>query len=639
MERALGNDFSGVRVHTGPPSERLNQTLGSNAFTTGRDIFFGAGHYAPQTPEGQRLIAHELTHVVQQGAGAADGVQRSPVVQRNPNRELPRSNPKRRVLKRTFDFEESRAKRRNDAMEQSRQRGEALLAEKRNKRTETAPTSIGFGQTTTFSLWSPSFGSPSFGQPFFEPPSSFGPPSTFGSPSFFDTPWSLGPQHVFGQTSFPGLFPTIGPPPTSEPSSPFASSEPFSQYVGPGLSFGLLASTSDSAFEDVPLPTWDASTFGSYREPQEPSQAQIHEEQLARGEAAKRDIEHLARTVNDTEEMADYFDLLQFRYDLQWIDFVELGTPRARVVFKINPEFEVLLGGTHLEMRAQGSDSKPGVPQTKVEWKTSQLTLDGQGDYIVGTYMLANPLSMDHPTGTESKADTDQKWMSLLPSASGSSSDGYVKGHLLNHDLGGIANQQNLFPITGWANGQHKTYAEQYIKSGINNGYVYAYRVDIGNITEGVLASGEYYVNADLHFNFARLDATGNVVPKTHHKGTVKSRYETQKQNRPAGPWPDVKAEYANDYTGGKKGQPKTVGKERIYKHKQADRGTSNAGLVKTLAKGNAFTYGTPDAFGSNPFAAAAKAAATAKVQSLAPGPPPAVSYTQLPAHETRSNV
>lgn len=64
----MGQDLGDVRVHTDSQSDNLNKQLGAKAFTTGNDIFFRSGAYDPGTSDGQRLIAHELTHVVQQGA-------------------------------------------------------------------------------------------------------------------------------------------------------------------------------------------------------------------------------------------------------------------------------------------------------------------------------------------------------------------------------------------------------------------------------------------------------------------------------------------------------------------------------------------------------------------------------------------
>ena len=70
MGSAFGADFSGVQVHNTQESAALNQDLSAQAFTTGSDIFFGEGRYQPQSSGGQELIAHELTHVVQQGSGS-----------------------------------------------------------------------------------------------------------------------------------------------------------------------------------------------------------------------------------------------------------------------------------------------------------------------------------------------------------------------------------------------------------------------------------------------------------------------------------------------------------------------------------------------------------------------------------------
>ena len=66
----MGVNLGGVNVHTSPEADELNQQLGAKAFTTGQDIFFRSGAYDPHSSAGQELIAHELTHVVQQGSGA-----------------------------------------------------------------------------------------------------------------------------------------------------------------------------------------------------------------------------------------------------------------------------------------------------------------------------------------------------------------------------------------------------------------------------------------------------------------------------------------------------------------------------------------------------------------------------------------
>ncbi|HBE18292.1 MAG TPA: hypothetical protein DEG17_25170 [Cyanobacteria bacterium UBA11149] len=73
MEHSLGADFRGVKVHTNDRSDRLNRSIQSKAFTTGKDIFFRQGEYNPVNHQGQKLIAHELTHVVQQNGNTLLG--------------------------------------------------------------------------------------------------------------------------------------------------------------------------------------------------------------------------------------------------------------------------------------------------------------------------------------------------------------------------------------------------------------------------------------------------------------------------------------------------------------------------------------------------------------------------------------
>lgn len=71
MESAIGADFSGVRVHTGSEAAGLSQDLSAQAFTHGNDIYFNEGKYNPGSGDGQKLLAHELTHTVQQGGAKA----------------------------------------------------------------------------------------------------------------------------------------------------------------------------------------------------------------------------------------------------------------------------------------------------------------------------------------------------------------------------------------------------------------------------------------------------------------------------------------------------------------------------------------------------------------------------------------
>lgn len=66
MDAAFETDFSEVRIHTDPEAVQMSEELGAQAFTHGHDIYFNEGMFNPSSGAGERLLAHELAHVVQQ---------------------------------------------------------------------------------------------------------------------------------------------------------------------------------------------------------------------------------------------------------------------------------------------------------------------------------------------------------------------------------------------------------------------------------------------------------------------------------------------------------------------------------------------------------------------------------------------
>ena len=79
FERRFGREFGNVRVHTDPEAAASARSIHARAYTVGNHIVFGAGRFAPATSEGERLLAHELTHVVQQGGGRPSRPHTAPV--------------------------------------------------------------------------------------------------------------------------------------------------------------------------------------------------------------------------------------------------------------------------------------------------------------------------------------------------------------------------------------------------------------------------------------------------------------------------------------------------------------------------------------------------------------------------------
>ncbi len=100
FENRLGADFDNVRVHTGDTAVQTARDLNAQAYTTGSNVVFDSGEYEPGTNQGRRLLAHELTHVVQQGAAGE--------LQREPDDELQR---KRRETERADERFSTRADR------------------------------------------------------------------------------------------------------------------------------------------------------------------------------------------------------------------------------------------------------------------------------------------------------------------------------------------------------------------------------------------------------------------------------------------------------------------------------------------------------------------------------------------------
>jgi hypothetical protein len=103
LEPRFGRDFSNVRVHADGVAASAARSINARAYTIGRDIVFGAGEFAPSSAQGQRLLAHELTHVVQQSGAsmmqnsAGYAVQRKddrkPKADKEPTKEKPKDKP------------------------------------------------------------------------------------------------------------------------------------------------------------------------------------------------------------------------------------------------------------------------------------------------------------------------------------------------------------------------------------------------------------------------------------------------------------------------------------------------------------------------------------------------------------------
>jgi outer membrane protein OmpA-like peptidoglycan-associated protein len=73
LEPKFGHSFENVKIHADARADELSKSVGARAFTTGQDVYFRQGEYQPQTPGGMHLLAHELTHTIQQSRGSVSG--------------------------------------------------------------------------------------------------------------------------------------------------------------------------------------------------------------------------------------------------------------------------------------------------------------------------------------------------------------------------------------------------------------------------------------------------------------------------------------------------------------------------------------------------------------------------------------
>jgi len=102
---AMGYDFSNVKLHTDHVANQYATDLNSLAFTTGSHIVFRSGQYQPATAAGKKLLAHELTHVVQQNGNASSTIQRQPDKdQKEPKSDLAKALSKNSLFKKLPDF-------------------------------------------------------------------------------------------------------------------------------------------------------------------------------------------------------------------------------------------------------------------------------------------------------------------------------------------------------------------------------------------------------------------------------------------------------------------------------------------------------------------------------------------------------
>ncbi|MGK6353913.1 hypothetical protein ACMGDH_01650 [Sphingomonas sp. DT-207] len=219
-------------------------------------------------------------------------------------------------------------------------------------------------------------------------------------------------------------------------------------------------------------------------------------------EAANTMVGLIENSVTDTAELESYFPRIKRRFQLSAIALEPQPGGGVCVKIEVNPvrynRVEELLRGDDLA-RTDGL-----ALRTEVEFKSDTL-----GGSAVGTEMEARLLGPDHPAGGPPQGQ--DALMGKLPSRTGDEATNYIRGHLLNDNIGGPGREHNLFPITQQANRLHESHIESRIKRWVNTDrYWCYYKVVIANERDNLANEhGPYYVSADIITTAAVLKVGG----------------------------------------------------------------------------------------------------------------------------------
>ena len=256
-------------------------------------------------------------------------------------------------------------------------------------------------------------------------------------------------------------------------------------------------------------------------------------------EAAAKMVEAISAQGSDTDTLDDNFARIKDRFVLGSIDYLVEPGPSVSVQISVNPVKTVKLH----ELIKNMHPKNPGKDdETRVVFSHDVLVLkDGAKSYsdTVGTKMVAEQLTPYHPQGSGPASSAQANIFSVLPTQGATGNDRFIKGHLLNDNLGGPGLAENMFPITHQANVDHKAAIETEAKKRVNDQHYWArYEVVVKNRSVTALANGDFAVNADLQADLWLLGTTKGEQTKIDSV-TIESRLNVQGASTAAKPVKD----------------------------------------------------------------------------------------------------
>lgn len=215
--------------------------------------------------------------------------------------------------------------------------------------------------------------------------------------------------------------------------------------------------------------------------------------------SAKREVQEVIKRSKTTAQVAEVFPWIKAKYHLKHIGFNKNGL----IDIEINPKAQI----SDTDKLISSGVQPVGDRVTDVTYTTA-----GLGGSVVGTKMVAKSIGPNHPQGGPPKSSAQKVLMGKLTTTpKNNGEDKYIKGHLLNDNIGGPGVAKNLFPITAIANKKHHDEVESQVKKWVNNkGYWVHYEVAVTGITEKLDGSlAENFVNASFTCIAYPLTATG----------------------------------------------------------------------------------------------------------------------------------
>lgn len=248
--------------------------------------------------------------------------------------------------------------------------------------------------------------------------------------------------------------------------------------------------------------------------------------------AALRVLELASSQASDSDTLDELFPAIKRRFRLATLGYVGDFQRGFKIRGGVNPSFDFEpnepLRGTGLPADLSGDHL------SLITWETSTI-----GGSQVGVKMEANPLGPDHPAGSEPARNAQRSLMDKLPTDPGQHSGNanrFIRGHLLNHWIGGPGTPRNMFPITSEANAQHSRTIEQAVKNWVNERRFWVkYTVDVVS-DETLVKSGTqtlygntvdmYSINSRLVAQASVLDTELQSVPNLTRRVTINSTFK-----------------------------------------------------------------------------------------------------------------